>query len=114
MKSKTNILLLFIYLITVLSCSDSDTKYITPSSVPIADPYILLHDGIYYAYGTNPDNHIGVYTSKNLRSWKTAHEDLNMDAGWGEHLFWVPEGEYIKEKGKFMLYDSLDDRICAG
>jgi len=114
MKNKALYLLtLFILSVSIVSCNDSEAKYINLSSVPLADPYILLHDGIYYAYGTNPENHIGVYTSKNLRSWKMAHETLNSDAMWGEHLFWVPEVYYIKEKKRFLMYYTSDDRICA-
>ena len=103
MKNKAYIFILFILLGAIVSCNDSKTKDITLSSVPLADPYILLHNGIYYAYGTNPDNHIGVYTSRNLRSWKVAHETLSSEAMWGEHLFWVPEVYYIKEKGRFLM-----------
>ena len=96
-----------------VSCDTASEKTIAPSSVPLADPNILLYDGVYYAYGTNPDNQIGVYTSRNLRTWKTAHEALPTDGMWGEHLFWAPEVYYIKERGRFLMYYSSDDRICA-
>ena len=39
-------------------------------SVPLGDPFILLHDGVYYAYGTHAADGIEVYTSKDLKRWK--------------------------------------------
>ena len=47
----------------------SKTKTVT-KSVPLGDPFILLHDGTYYAYGTHAADGIEVYTSKDLRKWK--------------------------------------------
>ena len=38
--------------------------------VLLADPFILYHDGLYYAYGTGAPDGIEVYTSRNLRSWE--------------------------------------------
>ncbi len=104
--------LLCIFPYFILSCNSSKNT-ISVSSVPLADPYILFHKGIYYAYGTNANNQIGVYTSRNLRTWETAHETLNTNDIWGEHLFWAPEIYYIKELDRFLLYYSSDDRICA-
>ena len=34
--------------------------------VPFADPFILLHDGVYYAYGTMAADGIAVMTSADL------------------------------------------------
>ena len=39
------------------------------TKVPFGDPFILLHEGTYYAYGTNSDQGILVYTSDNLKDW---------------------------------------------
>lgn len=38
--------------------------------VPLGDPFILLHNGTYYAYGTHSDEGIEVYISDNLKTWK--------------------------------------------
>ena len=40
------------------------------SQIELADPYILLDGGKYYAYGTRDDNGIRCYSSDDLRSWK--------------------------------------------
>ena len=44
------------------------------SAVPLADPYILLDNGIYYAYGTYDPNGIAVWTSTDLLNWTRHHE----------------------------------------
>lgn len=110
---KTYFFSLCLFSALAVSCNFSDQGLIPASAVPLADPYILLHDGVYYAYGTNPDNRIGVYTSRNLRTWKTAYEALSADSMWGEHLFWAPEVYYIKERKRFLMYYTSDARICA-
>ncbi len=111
--NKIHLFLLSLFPTLVVSCDASSGETIPVSSVPLADPCVLFHDGVYYAYGTNPDNRIGVYTSRNLRVWETEHEALNTDGMWGEHLFWAPEVYYIKERNRFLMYYSSDDRICA-
>lgn len=41
-------------------------------NVPLADPFILLHDGTYYAYGTKAENGIAVFESDDLQTWRKA------------------------------------------
>ena len=40
--------------------------------VPLADPFILLHDGTYYAYGTKAEHGIAVFESDDLQTWRQA------------------------------------------
>ena len=40
--------------------------------VPLADPFILLHDGTYYAYGTKAEHGIAVFESDDLQTWRKA------------------------------------------
>ena len=40
--------------------------------VPLADPFILLYDGVYYAYGTGAGSGIEVWTSRDLSTWERA------------------------------------------
>lgn len=97
----------------VVSCAFSPEDEILPSSVPLADPGVLCHEGVYYAYGTNPDNKIGIYKSRNLKDWQCVRQELDTQDMWGKTLFWAPEVYYIKEKNKFLMYYTSDDRICA-
>lgn len=81
-------------------------------NVMLADPFILLHNGTYYAYGTHSEWGIEVYTSEDLEVWRR-HERLALDRkdSWGERYFWAPEVYPLN--GKFYMYYCADEHICA-
>ncbi len=79
--------------------------------VPLGDPFILLHNGIYYAYGTNSDDGIEVYTSNDLNEWKYKGLALNKKDVWGDRWFWAPE--IYELNGKFYMYYSAEEHICV-
>lgn len=87
------------------------------TKVPFGDPFILLHEGTYYAYGTNSDQGILVYTSDNLKDWYYPDGRteplvaLHKDDVWADRWFWAPEVYYIN--GKFYMYYSADEHICV-
>ena len=85
---------------------------VVKDQLPIADPFILLHDGVYYAYGTGEDG-FGVYSSDDLEHWR--HRGIALDTGksWGSHWFWAPEVYYIKSQKKFFLFYSAEEHICV-
>ncbi|MFB5944740.1 glycoside hydrolase family 43 protein [Albibacterium profundi] len=114
----------FIVCFGCLSCSAkeggelSDPPSNTPSEalsieVPFGDPFILLYDGVYYAYGTNAADGIEVYTSDDLLTWKAAEQRLALDKKdtWGDRWFWAPEVYHVN--GKFYMYYSADEHICV-
>lgn len=80
-------------------------------TVPLGDPFILLHKGTYYAYGTHSDNGIEVYTSNNLKKWKLHGLALNKDDVWADRWFWAPE--VYEVNGKFYMYYSADEHVCV-
>jgi len=92
-------------------CNVNDTEY---SRIPLADPFILFHDGTYYAYGTHSKNGIEVYYSDKLQSWKK-HTDLALDKknSYGNWGFWAPEVYYNKSNRKFYMYYSAEEHICV-
>ena len=112
---KIHYLVLLLISVIVVSCSSSeksDFEYST--SVPLADPFIMLYDDVYYAYGTNSENGIEVYTSDDLKIWKKESQlALNKKDSWADRWFWAPEVYYIKEKNKFFMYYSADEHICV-
>lgn len=64
--------------------------------IGIADPYILLYDGVYYAYGTaNTKLGFPVYTSENLKIWEYKGYALSVEDTHHQSLFWAPEVYYI-------------------
>ncbi len=98
-----------------LSCGSSEkTDFEYKNPVPLGDPFIMLYDNVYYAYGTNAENGIEVYTSDDLLTWKKEPVlALDKKDSWADRWFWAPEVYYIKEKNKFFMYYSADEHICV-
>src|SRR5690554_1050150 len=89
---------------------DEQDNYI--NFVALADPFIMLHDDIYYAYGTNSDFGIEVYTSKDLKEWiKSPDLALHKNNSYGDKWFWAPEVYFVNNK--FYMYYSADEHICV-
>lgn len=109
----------FLIVGTLISCQSGPSKKnadaVAPaemkSPVLLGDPYILLHDGIYYAYGTHSDQGIEVYTSDDLLTWKYKGLALNKKDSWADRWFWAPEVYAVN--GKFYMYYSADEHICV-
>lgn len=103
-----------------LSCSNcssqnDDDKGQEPAialSVPLGDPFIMLYQDTYYAYGTHAEHGIEVYTSSDLLNWKLEKElALSKHDSWADRWFWAPEVYAID--GKFYMYYSADEHICV-
>jgi beta-xylosidase len=98
------------------SCGDGATltradRDSTATPVPLGDPFILLHDGTYYAYGTHAADGIEVYTSADLNSWRLHGLALSKNDVWADRWFWAPE--VYEVDGTFYMYYSADEHICA-
>lgn len=84
------------------------------SPVYFGDPFIMLHNDVYYAYGTQAEDGIAVYTSDDLKNWmKSENLALHSKDSWGGRWFWAPEVYYIPEKKKFFMYYSANEHICV-
>jgi hypothetical protein len=81
------------------------------SQVPLADPYILLDGGTYYAYGTHDANGIRCYTSDDLRTWKYEGLALNKANTTETQWFWAPEVYHIGDK--YIMYFSANEHLYA-
>jgi beta-xylosidase len=76
-----------------------------------ADPFVLRHEGVYYAYGTAPGGPDGrqvpVLRSADLVEWEAIGNALvppaGMEAAQGYH-FWAPEVAF--HEGRFYMYYS--------
>ncbi len=114
---------LFFLYIFVTSCSNEvkekvshNDDNIKKKDLTLADPYILLHDDFYYAYGTMSPNGIVVYKSNDLKVWekaalKTNDLALNKKDSYADKWFWAPEVYF--RNNKFIMYYSADEHICA-
>lgn len=104
---------------TLVSCQSASSKKDADNTVtndvkapvPLGDPFIMLHDGVYYAYGTHSGEGIEVYTSDDLLTWKYKGIALNKKDSWADRWFWAPEVYAVN--GKFYMYYSADEHICV-
>lgn len=82
------------------------------NEINIRDPFVLVHEGKYYMYGTRAintwiqekdrDNGFDVYESYDLETWEGPKSIFEKyDGFWGEYQFWAPEVH--KYKGRFYL-----------
>ena len=125
MNKKWITLLFSFSLCFCMSCSDSESdkkeegkveeeKPVTVLSktVPLADPYILVHDSLYYIYGTNVGTGFDVYYSKDLEYWERASAlSLSHANSYGESMFWAPEVYYVEKDKKFYMFYSTEEHI---
>ena len=79
------------------------------SRVPFADPYILVDNGKYYAYGTYSDDGIQCFVSDNLRTWTDAGLALNKAQTTESRWFWAPE--VYKMDSLYYMYYSANEHL---
>lgn len=80
------------------------------SSLSSADPFVLKHDGMYYAYCTAAPIGYYVYTSPDLVSW--TNQGLCAEMMWGiekSGWYWAPE--VFEKNGKFYLIAHADRNL---
>ena len=120
-KMRTNFFIMLVIGVSVLACSSSNTgelpeppKDPVETNVFFGDPFILLHDDTYYAYGTSAEDGIAVYVSQDLLSWEAVPDNrlaLDKKDSWGDRWFWAPEVYQVD--GTFYMYYSADEHICV-
>lgn len=66
-----------------------------------ADPFVLLHDGVYYLYSTNSPDGFRVFTSSDMSAWVDRGYCLRADDVMGDKWFWAPE--VTERDGKFYM-----------
>lgn len=94
--------------------ADAKSATVVSATLPLADPYILVHDGMYYLYGTGVGNGFDVYLSKDLKLWERASDlALSHTDSYGETNFWAPEVYYVAKEKKFYMYYSAEEHICV-
>lgn len=113
--------LFIILLFTLASCTSIATSTSTEVSkeinlVPLADPFILLYNDTYYAYGTGSEDGIEVMISEDLIYWQKVKNErhglaLHKDDSYGDKWFWAPEVYYVN--GKFYMYYSAEEHMCV-
>lgn len=88
--------------------------------INIRDPFVLVHNGKYYLYGSRGPETWGhctgfdVYTGTDLENWEGPYEVFTPPAGfWSDRNFWAPEvHEY---QGSFYMFASFkSEDQCRG
>ena len=84
--------------------------------LPIADPYVMLYNNKYYAYGTGgttAGEGFACFSSDDLKNWKREGQALSAADSYGEWGFWAPEVYYIKSKKKFYMFYTVNEQVCV-
>ena len=112
---------LVVFALCITACSDKNTSTqakVKPviSKVPLGDPFIMLWEDKYYAYGTLKEDGIAVFVSDDLEIWRVPKGvpgglALHKDNVWGDHWFWAPEVYHVD--GKFYMYYSANEHISV-
>ena len=100
---------LILFTLAMLPCRGQSAGV---SELPLADPFILCHEGRYYAYGTG-ERGFRVYESTDLRHWNKGGIALDFDKVWGTRQFWAPEVYYVESKGLFYMFYTAEEHICV-
>lgn len=84
--------------------------------VLFGDPFIMLYDGVYYAYGTSSPEGIRVFVSDNMKTWSDPEKGqkklaLHKEDVWADRGFWAPEVYFIN--GRFYMYYTGNESICV-
>ncbi len=111
---KKNIIFLLLLWLCFMGCKSKPVVEL--AYLPIADPYIMLYDGKYYAYGTGgtlEGEGFACFSSDDLKNWKREGQALFAEDSYGTWGFWAPEVYYIKSKKKFYLFYSAEEHICV-
>ncbi len=96
--------------------SDKEDSCLEASYLPIADPYVMLYEGRYYAYGTGGTTEgegFACFSSNNLKDWTREEQALFAKDSYGKWGFWAPEVYYIESKKKFYMFYSVEEHICV-
>ncbi len=82
------------------------------TEINIRDPYVLLHGGVYYLYGTRSEScwdkmdGFDVYTSPDLENWEGPIEIFHRPENFfADRCFWAPECYYVN--GEFVFIATL-------
>jgi beta-xylosidase len=100
------------YLFTLLFLITFDIAVIASdekSQVPLADPYILVDGGRYYAYGTHSDLGIEVFVSSDLKTWYRNGLALGYGNTTESKWFWAPE--VYKFGDIYYMYYSANEHL---
>lgn len=89
-------------------------------NINIRDPFVMVHEGIYYLYGTRGETCWGeadgfdVYVSRDMKTWSDAVECFHNDGSFfATKNYWAPEVYFVN--GAFYMFASFKGKkMCRG
>lgn len=109
-KRRSHSPLILIMLIGIFCCHlHMEARTVKKSQLPLADPYVLVENNTYYAYGTHSDHGIEVYTSTDLKNWECKGLALKKEDVTARRWYWAPEVYHLK--GKYYMFFSGDEHL---
>ena len=90
------------------------------TDINIRDPFVLVHEGAYYLYGTRgatcwgPADGFDVYVSRDLENWDGPHVCFHNDGSfWADRNYWAPE-VYLYQGSFYMFASFKKDGVRRG
>ena len=103
-------------ILTIMCPGDSMLR---TSEIHIRDPFVLVHGGKYYLYGSRGDETWGhctgldVYVGTDLENWEGPINCFTPPEGfWSDFNFWAPEVHFVN--GKFRMFVSFKRQGTGG
>ena len=109
MRRLWNIAISIVALLSVASVGAQNSQ--RDNRVRLADPFILLDNGTYYAYGTHHRHGIEYYISNDLKKWHYGGVALHKRDSYGEKWFWAPEVHLVD--GVYYMFYTAQERTCV-
>ena len=91
MDMKKNYILLLLLCLCFAGCKEKTV--VESDYLPIADPYVMLYEGKYYAYGTGgtvEGEGFTCFSSDDLKNWTREGQALSAADSYGTGGFWAP------------------------
>ena len=88
---KKNYILLLLLCLCFAGCKEKTV--VESDYLPIADPYVMLYEGKYYAYGTGgtvEGEGFACFSSDDLKNWTREGQALSAADSYGTWGFWAP------------------------
>ena len=98
--------LLFVLSASMYAVGKEPAKH---SRLELADPFVLLEGGVYYAYGTHSSDGIEVFSSDDLKTWTFRGLALNKANTKPQKNFWAPE--ILKKGDTYYMYFSGEEHL---
>lgn len=94
-----NLRILFVLFFYLECCAVFAQDTYTNPFITLADPYVFLDNGVYYAFGTTSSDGFLCWSSTDLVNWTSeGYAFQETPTSWGDNTYWAPEVKKYKDK----------------